>query len=116
MIDLQAAKAVVRKFYDDLDQAQGDAVIPTLQLHNAPDLVWRGYHPCNIQNGPEAAARAFWLPLKSAFSRMQRRLDLFFSGHNEIDGFQSVWVGTMGHLMGLFDQPLFGIAPTSAPA
>jgi predicted ester cyclase len=30
-----------------------------------------------------------------------------------MDGFQSTWVISMGHLMGLFDQAWLGIAPTS---
>ena len=43
---------------------------------------------------------------------MQRREDIFFAGLNEIDGFQSTWVVSMGHLMGLFDQSWLGIQST----
>jgi predicted ester cyclase len=43
---------------------------------------------------------------------MQRREDIFFAGLNQIDGFSSVWVVSMGHLMGLFDTPWLGICPT----
>jgi hypothetical protein len=35
---------------------------------------------------------------------------------NEIDGFTSIWVVSMGHLMGLFDAPWLGIAPTGKMA
>jgi hypothetical protein len=31
-------------------------------------------------------------------------MDIFMAGKNEIDGFESVWVVSMGHLMGLFDN------------
>jgi len=34
------------------------------------------------------------------------------AGKNEIDGFKSVWVVSMGHLMGLFDNEWLGINPS----
>ena len=34
------------------------------------------------------------------------------AGLNETDGFRSVWVVSMGHLIGLFDEAWLGIAPT----
>ena len=43
---------------------------------------------------------------------MQRRMDVFFAGKNFIDDGASIWVCSMGHLMGLFDQPWLGIQPT----
>ena len=82
----------------------------------APDTIWRGCHPCNDQVGPEAVARVFWQPFRKAFTSCRRRMDIFMAGHNEMDGFQGVWVISMGHLMGLFDQPWLGIAPTGKMA
>ena len=38
------------------------------------------------------------------------------AGKNEIDGFESVWVISMGHLMGLFDNEWLGIAPSGKMA
>jgi hypothetical protein len=38
------------------------------------------------------------------------------AGRNEIDGEASVWVASMGHLMGLFDRPWLGIRPTGRVA
>lgn len=57
-------------------------------------------------------ARAFWQPFLGAMSHVRRREDVFFAGLNQIDGFASVWVVSMGHLMGLFDAAFLGIAPT----
>ena len=34
------------------------------------------------------------------------------AGRNDVDGLQSVWVTSMGHLMGLFDTAWLGIQPT----
>ncbi len=38
------------------------------------------------------------------------------AGRNQIDGFQSIWVISMGHLMGLFDGAWLGIPPTGKMA
>ena len=61
-------------------------------------------------------AKRFCGPLRASLTRLQRRQDVFFAGRNEIDGFQGVWVVSMGHLMGLFDQSWLGIAPTGKMA
>lgn len=82
----------------------------------SPDYLWRGYHPFGELHGPKQVAERFWVPLKKALTRLQRREDIFFAGRNEIDGFSSVWVVSMGHLMGLFDEPWLGIRPTGKMA
>jgi hypothetical protein len=69
-------------------------------------------HPFHEQRGAEAVAEVFWRPFLTAMSRVQRRPDIFMAGLNEIDGFKSVWVVSMGHLMTLFDRPFLGIRPT----
>ena len=106
------AKRLIRHYYAALDKADGPQLADAMVRFCAEDLVWRGFHPFNELTGPRAVADQFWTPLKSALRHMQRRMDLFFAGRNEIDGFQSVWVASMGHLMGLFDRPWLGIPPT----
>ncbi len=110
--DLQDAKRLIRDYYAATDAAEGPALADAMERYCAPDLLWRGYHPFGEQIGPRAVAETFWAPLRAALRRMQRRLDVFFAGRNEIDGFGSVWVASMGHLMGLFDEPWLGIPPT----
>lgn len=82
-----------------------------LQRHTGDDFVWRGYHPFNELDKSQLVD-LFWSPLHRAITSMQRREDVFFAGLNEIDGFQSTWVVSMGHLMGLFDKPWLNIEPT----
>ena len=41
---------------------------------------------------------------------VQRRLDIFIAGTNEISG--EIWVMSMGNLMGLFDEDWLGIPRT----
>ena len=111
MTDFQAEKAVVREFYRALSQATPDTVAAILARHTAPDWHWRGMHPFHEQHGADAVAAAFWAPFLSAMTAVQRRPDIFMAGGNEIDGFGSVWVVSMGHLMALFDRPFLGIRP-----
>jgi hypothetical protein len=68
-------------------------------------------HPFYEHHGAAAVAQSFWSPFLTAMTKVQRRQDIFIAGRNEIDGFKSVWVISMGHLMGLFDAPFLGITP-----
>jgi len=113
---LRAAKDTLASLNAALDTAEIGEIPAVLARVVAPDALWRGCHPFNEQHGPEAAATTFWQPLRASFQHLQRRLDIVMAGHNEMDGFQSVWVASMGHFMGLFDAPWLGIAPTGKMA
>jgi len=112
MTDFQAEKAFVRGFKEKLFAAGAAGAAAVLADHTAPDWHWRGMHPFHEQTGAAAVAAVFWTPLMTALTRLQRRPDIFLAGLNEMDGFRSVWLVEMGHLMGLFDQPWLGIRPT----
>ena len=110
--DLAHAKAVVLAHHAALAQAEPSCCFTTLSQHFLPDTLWRGMHPFHEQRGPQAVADAFWSPFLAAMSRVQRRQDIFFAGHNHLDEGGGTWVASMGHLMGLFDAPFLGIQPT----
>ncbi len=110
-MSFQAEKALVHAHYDALAKATPDNVAAVLAERTSPDWHWRGMHPFYEQHGAQAVADSFWSPFLTAMSPVQRRQDIFIAGRNEIDGFQSVWVISMGHLMGLFDAPFLGIKP-----
>jgi hypothetical protein len=112
MTDFQQEKALVRAFHEELDRSNEVNVAEVLARYVTTDWHWRGMHPFHEQFGPEAVAESFWGPLLNAFTRIQRRPDIFIAGLNEIDGFKGRWVVEMGHLMGLFDRPWLGIQPT----
>ena len=112
MSDFQSAKTLVRAFYDALDSAHPDQLEAILEKTTHPDWRWQGFHPFDDLTGPAAVAGQFWRPLRAALTSLQRRLDIFFAGENKIAGHEGVWVASMGHLMGLFDQPWLGIQPT----
>lgn len=116
MANYQAEKQSVLDFYAALDGAEIEAIPQVIDSAVAQDYLWRGYHPFHQQTGARMLAESFWQPLRRALVRMQRRMDVFMAGRNEIDGFNSVWVVSMGHLMGLFDNPWLGIAPSGKMA
>ena len=108
----QTEKNLIRAHHAALARATVDDVEIALAQHTSPDWHWRGMHPWHEQIGAAAVATAFWQPFLNAMSRSQRRADVFFAGRNQIDDFKSVWVVSMGHLLGLFDAPFIGIRPT----
>jgi hypothetical protein len=111
-MDFAAEKAVVRAHHAAIVKAHPDSVADVLAERTTPDWQWRGMHPFHEQVGPRAVAESFWAPVLTSMTRVQNRPDIFMAGLNEIDGFSSVWVTSMGHFMGLFDSPFLGIAPT----
>jgi hypothetical protein len=112
MSEIQNAKTLVREYYDALEANGNEDCSSAMQKYCADDLLWRGFHPFNEIIGAHEVAKQFWNPLKKSLRPIQRRLDLFIAGHNTLDGGQSVWVASMGHLMGLFDEAWLGIRPT----
>lgn len=109
MTDFQKNKAIVRKFYDELDAAKGNEINAELTSYTTKNYHWRGMHPFYEQSGADAVADIFWKPLKASFTSLQRRQDVFMAGANILDNGQTEWVCSMGHLMGLFDQDWLGI-------
>jgi hypothetical protein len=114
-VTFQRAKAVVLAL-DALESQGPDSIARGLSSQVTADWVWRGMHPFGVLSGPEAVATTLWQPFLTAMTSVHRRTDIFFAGLNEIDGFQSTWVVSIGHLVGLFDQPWLGIRPTGRMA
>jgi predicted ester cyclase len=116
----QSEKQIVRAYYDALDKAlhtgNDEEITSVLNTYMSGSVVWRGFHPFNEIRNPNDVAKQFWAPLAASLTRMQRRMDVFMAGKNETDGYDSTWVVSMGHLVGLFDTPWLGIAPTGKMA
>ncbi len=106
---LQHAKAVVRDHLAALDDAPARALAEVIAGDVDDDYRWRGVHPFDELDGAEAVATSFWVPLREAFSPVQRRPDVFLAGENTAG--PGVWVCEMGHLLGLFDEPWLAIPP-----
>ena len=114
--NFQKEKNLIRDYYKALDSAQGTDITKVLKNYISEDYIWRGFHPFNEISDAKEVSEIFWQPFRHAFKNIQRRMDIFMAGKNEIDGFESVWVISMGHLMGLFDNEWLGIAPSGKMA
>lgn len=111
-IDLQTAKDVVRSYSHDMASATPETVSAIIDRHVTKDYSWRGVHPFNEQTGSDAVAQNFWGPLLNSLAPMRRRTDVFLAGVNQAHDDGTVWVLSMGHLLGLFDRPWLGIPAT----
>ena len=116
MADFQKEKQIVLKYYDALDSAKIEEIPEICGNFVSEDCLWQSYHPFKDQKGGERIATQFWIPFKVSFQRLQRRQDIFFAGQNEINKDGSIWVVSMGHLMGLFDKNWISIPATEKMA
>jgi predicted ester cyclase len=112
LTNFQQEKNLILDFYDKLDTASFDSIPDAIREYTTQDYLWQGFHPFDEIRGAGTVAERFWLPLRHSLTRLQRRMDIFMAGKNMFDGFETTWVCSMGHLMGLFDAPWLGIAPT----
>ena len=115
MQDFSAAKAIVRNAYQAI-ASDHQTRSTTLAQFYSDNILWRGFHPFNELVGINTVAERFWRPLRTSLKNLQRREDIFFAGQNQMDDFESTWVVSMGHLMGLFDEPFLGFGPTGKMA
>ena len=108
-MDFQIEKRLVQEFYKSIEMSNPQNIPSVLKKYCSETLIWRGFHPFNMIRGPEEVGKKFWHPLLKSLKKCQRREDIFFAGFNEIKGHEGVWVVSMGHLMGLFDESWLGI-------
>lgn len=111
-MDFRSEKQLVLNLHEALIDTGSDKLGQEMARFTRQDYIWRGFHPFNELHGPTDVANTFWTPLKKSLNRLQRRMDVFFAGQNYCVDDGAVWVCSMGHLMGLFDQPWLGIKPT----
>tara|TARA_B100000287_G_scaffold405376_1_gene428906 strand:+ start:1280 stop:2284 length:1005 start_codon:yes stop_codon:yes gene_type:complete len=111
-MDFQNEKALVLDLYKALEKSNFSKRSDEICKFFDHNLIWRGFHPFNLIRGAKEVWDQFWLPLFESLTHVQRRMDIFLAGYNEIQGYEGVWVASMGHLMGLFDHSWLGIPPT----
>ena len=111
-MNFQSEKQIILNFYDAIESSKIEEIPNVLSYYCSEDLLWRGFHPFNEIRGLKNLYSQFWQPFKKSFFNYQRRMDIFLAGYNTISGNEGVWVVSMGHLMGLFDNPWIGIKET----
>ncbi|MFD2178030.1 nuclear transport factor 2 family protein [Veronia pacifica] len=119
---LQRAKETVLHFYQCIDDACDEQIDWVINEYCCDSYHWRGCHPFN-ELAAHDVSKTFWQPLKTAFRHLQRRQDVFIAGLNQVEDNdkqtgdeKTVWVVSMGHLMGLFDNDWLGIPRTGRMA
>lgn len=110
MTHILDAKRVVRRYQQAVASAPVDSLPSVLEGVIGPNYRWRGSWPFRELDGAKAAARTFWQPLATSLAHLKRREDIFIGGQNLYD--DHLWVMSMGHFMGLFDEPFLGIPAT----
>ena len=108
------AKQFVLSYYEALDGTPVQKIEEVLKEYLSDDYSYRGSYPNRQINGISSTVEKFWLPLKTAFTSMERRVDIFIAGKNEFN--ESTWVMGMGHFVGLFDKDILGIRHTGKMA
>ena len=109
MTDFQKNKLLVQEYYKALDAAEGDGINPVIRAYTTDEYLWRGMHPFHEQHSSDDVADVFWKPFRASFTSIQRRQDVFMAGLNDVDGGETEWVCSMGHMLGLFDNDWLGI-------
>ena len=75
----------------------------------APESLWRVAHPVEDVTGGNAIWSGWLAPLRRALPGFMRRDELVLGGVSRTGSGE--WVATLGHYVGNFTAPLFGIAP-----
>ncbi|MEM9570422.1 MAG: nuclear transport factor 2 family protein [Pseudomonadota bacterium] len=112
MTTITEAKSIVRAHMDAFDNAPDAQMLSHGCNALSSEFSWRGMHPFYEKSDIDRVVEEFWLPLRAAFKSLQRREDVFFAGHNDVDGGDTVWTCSMGHFVGLFDSDWLGIPHT----
>lgn len=115
MNDFQKEKQIVREYFEAFSKADPSSATSVVEQFVSDDYQFFGVYPFNELKGAESVANTVWKPLMKAFTRLQRREDVFMAGQNVATeqqgeaGLEERWVMSMGHFVGLFDQDWLGI-------
>jgi hypothetical protein len=110
MQDFKQQKERVRQLFNDMEKANASNIASVFAQHMDNDYLVYACYPFNQLTGLAAAMDNIWQPLFQSFSFLERREDIFMAGQNENS--DEVWVMSMGHFMGLFDEDWLGMRAT----
>lgn len=94
-----------------LADASGPQLPGALQTLYAADAQWRGSHPLNEMEGPDAICETVWQPLVHAFPDIERRDTIFVAGTYE----GRDYIAAVGHYCGTFRKDWLTIPATGRP-
>jgi len=109
---MQKAKNLVQSFYQAFDKSKPCDLEAVMATYCSSNYTWRGCYPFVQLESARLVCQQFWKPLRQALTNIQRRQDIFMAGKNSVSEDNSIWVVSMGHLMGLHDNHWLNIPPT----
>ncbi len=104
----QQNKSRVWDFWQRLNYASADQLMPLFQAVMQPDVNWNGSQPINQVVGVDAVVEQVWQPLLAAFPDLKRQTDVFLGGACGGED----WVTGRGYLVGTFVNDWLGIPAT----
>ena len=102
-------RAVVHDALKGLAAAGESDLFPRLGSMVSPGSTWHVAHPVGDLVGPEAIAEGWLRPLRRAIPGVMRRDEIVMGGASRTGSGR--WVACLGHHLGNFAAPLFGIEP-----
>lgn len=89
----------------------GDAALPALFASGVRgDAVWHPFAPLGALTGPDAVMAGLLTPLRAALPGHMRRDDILMGGRSRVS--PGHWIAALGHYVGNFERPLFGVPPS----
>ena len=111
--DLHAAKSLFQAYSTaQMKSAPGADTAAVCAQYLSSNHSYRGMRPFYEIEGPDAVADTIWTPLKFAMSAIQKRPDIFFASHADLNPIASTWVVEMGNFLGNFTDQWLGIPAT----
>ena len=104
-------KKLIREYFEEFENSSIENLEGIFDKYMVEDYNWKGVYPFREITNKKDVLEKFWKPLKLSLKHLQRRQDIFIGGNNEINS-DEIWVMSMGHFMGLFDEEWLGIRPT----
>ncbi|MBV6657167.1 MAG: ester cyclase [Devosiaceae bacterium] len=99
-------------FLNTIVRAPEAALADLVDQHVSDDCQWDVSHPINTLRGPNQVLDGFFRPLRQAFTRLQRRDEIFIGGSNRRD-VGGRWVASVTHYLGNFDAPFLRLPPSN---
>ena len=109
----QKNKQIVWNFWQHLEAASADQLVPIANESMGSNITWHGPDPINELRGVKSFVSDFWLPLQKSFRDLRRQTHIFFGGksNGRIDGKNdgNMWVTGTGYLNGIFVEDYLSI-------
>ncbi len=109
-----AEKKIALQYINAIEECEISDLSKVLSEYVSDDYEMRSVYPFREMNGADEAAKSVWAPMRTALSSISRRQDIFIAGDNMYS--DEVWLMSMGHFVGLFDEEWLGIRPTAKMA